>query len=73
MEIDLAAYPTTVTALDGKFHPAISRGSLVTPIFYWDNITCATEEEAYERASLALKDAYEAANAISRQWHMLKL
>ena len=76
MEIDFnsATYATSVTAACGtKYHPAIQRGGALGVIHYWDNITCATEQEAYDRASLALADALDAANQIVRQWHLLKL
>lgn len=71
MEIEFTAYATTVAAVDGKFHPAVQVGSAAPK--YWPNIKFATEEEAYEHAGLALKDAYEAANAISRAWNVVAL
>lgn len=68
LTLDLAAYATTHG--QGPFYPAIRRG---TSVFYWPNITCKKEDEAYERASLALKDAYDAANAVASQWNVYKV
>ena len=63
-------WPTTVDAGDGKFHPAIE--SVAVGIQYWANIR-DTEEKAYERAALALKDALDAAEAVARGWNLTKL
>lgn len=63
-------WPTTVDAGDGKFHPAIE--SAAVGIQYWPNIR-DTEEKAYERAALALKDALNAAEAVAREWNLIKL
>ena len=63
-------WPTTVDAGDGKFHPAIE--SAAVGIQYWPNIR-DTEEKAYERAALALKDALDAAEAVARGWNLIKL
>lgn len=69
MELTFFAYATSVNAPEGKFHPAIRSG---TKVWFWTNITCGTEQEAYERASLALADAFAAANSISREWNMVQ-
>ena len=70
-QFDLPFWPTTVDAADGKYHPAIQEAN-GRAIYYWPNITCATEEKAAERAALACKDAYDALNAVAGQWHIFK-
>ena len=62
-------WPTTVDAGDGKFHPAIE--SVAVGIQYWPNIR-DTEEKAYDRAALALKDALDAAEAVASGWNLTK-
>jgi len=73
MELMFSSYATSVTAEDGKFHPAISKNGLTSPIYYWEKVKYATEDEAHEHASLALKEAYDAANAVSRAWNVVTL
>lgn len=68
MELFFRQYATTYGT--GPFHPAIQSDS---GVWYWPNITKATEQEAYEHAALALKEAYNAANAISQCWNVYKV
>ena len=71
ISFDVHWWPTTVTAADGEsFHPAIQSG---TRILYWANVREATEAKAYERAGLALKDAFDAAEAVARSWNLTSM
>lgn len=72
INIDLRLYATSVTGEDGKFHPAVSAGG-IAPVHYWPNVKFATEQEAYEHASLAVKDALDAANSVAQNWNVVKL
>lgn len=66
--IELATYATSYGL--GPFHPAI-RTRLT--IQYWPNVSMATEDEAYEYAARALKDAYDAGNAVAQQWNVYEV
>lgn len=71
MQLDFAQWATSVTANDGRgYHPAIQS---TRSIHYWENIICVTEQEAYERACMALADALSRANELAREWNVVKL
>ena len=64
-------WPSTVTAADGEsFHPALRSRKR---ILYWANVREDTEAKAYERARLALKDAFDAAEAVARSWNLTSM
>jgi hypothetical protein len=54
----------------GPFHPAIRNGKRV---YYWPNITFASEDQAYERACLTLADALQPTADIVRDWNVYKV
>lgn len=54
----------------GPFHPAIRNG---TQVYYWPNITFATEDEAYGRAILSLSDALQPAIDNVKAWNVYKV
>lgn len=66
MKIELAAYATSFGK--GPFYPAIGHPNGF--VYYWPNRTFKTQEQACEAAALALKDAYDAANAVAAQWNI---
>lgn len=51
----------------GPFHPAIRNGK---DVWYWPNITFASEDEAYHRAVLSLADALQPAFANIAGWNI---
>lgn len=51
----------------GPFHPALRTGS---DCMYWPNVTYQTEDEAYDFAAKALKDAYDASTSVAQQWNI---
>ncbi len=51
----------------GPYHPAIRCG---TDCKYWPNVTFLTEDQAFDFAAKALKDAYDAAAAVAREWNI---
>lgn len=55
MKLEIHASPTTVTAEDGQFHPAIA-ASFVKPIMYWPEIKMESEDGAYEWAKAKLAE-----------------
>jgi hypothetical protein len=65
IRIEFATYATSYGT--GPFHPAIRTGS---DVMYWPNIIKATEDEAYDFAAKALKDAYDAAASVAREWNI---
>lgn len=69
---------TTITAADGKFHPALLWqahyvADRLHVVHYWENRKFDDEDEAYVAASAALDDAIAAANAVIEQWNLTKL
>jgi hypothetical protein len=67
MEIGFRSYATTYGT--GPFHPAIRDGR---DVWYWPNRTFMLEDDAYEAASLAIKDAWDAAQAVAKEWNVIK-
>ena len=53
----------------GPFHPAIRNGY---DVWYWPNITFATEDEALHRATLSLADALQPMVDIVASWNIYK-
>jgi len=53
----------------GPFHPALRTGSDCT---YWPNITFDSEDEATDFAAKALKDAYDAAASVAKEWNIYR-
>ena len=51
----------------GPYHPAIRRG---VNCKYWPNVTFPTEDQAFDFAAKALKDAYDAAASVAREWYI---
>jgi hypothetical protein len=54
----------------GPFHPAIRNGK---QLYYWPNITFATESEAHDRACLSLADALQPTIDVVRCWNVYKV
>ncbi len=52
----------------GPFHPALRTAG--TMVMYWPNITFDNEDQAFDYAALALKRAWDAANAVAREWNI---
>jgi hypothetical protein len=65
IRIEFATHATSYGT--GPFHPAIRAGSDVK---YWPNVTFHSEDEAYDFAAKALKDAYDAAASVAREWNI---
>lgn len=68
----LTLYATTVTGLDGKYHPAVINSPVLDTPYYWPNITFANEDEAYQHAQAAINDVLEAANKVVENWNVIK-
>lgn len=61
-------FQTTATSIGtGPFKPAIRTG---VDVMYWPNISFDDEDKAYNFAAKALKDAYDAANAVAQEWNI---
>jgi len=54
----------------GPFHPAVRNGRR---LYYWPNITFATEDEAYGRAALSLSDAVQSTADHVKGWNMIEV
>lgn len=65
VRIEFATHATSIGS--GPFKPAIQTGN---DIMYWPNISFDNEDQAYEFAAKALKDAYDAANAVAQEWNI---
>jgi hypothetical protein len=69
MEIDFTAGVIPTSYGPGPFHPAIRNGSRV---WYWPNVTFATEDEAYWRALLSLADALQSTIEHVKTWNVVE-
>jgi hypothetical protein len=66
VRIEFATVATSV-GTKAPFKPALRTGNSV---MYWPNVSFDTEDQAFDFAAKALKDAYDAANAVAREWNI---